>query len=471
MKQFFSLVERIASRVNASLREYDFSVDAYINAATNPRKMLGYYATYAVTSKHPLRLYFKGSNIAGSYFLGKCCVHDSVVYKSDVRGDELKRKGAPVMGAKQQPLTEDESIVIRNSFLFRTLIHSHSHNVSTPEEMFVRNSVAAHYSNIHGSTLEGCYLGIFATVDQMSLHSCVVGDFSYLQMGELFTRAIKPGTVWIEKNDFSFHYTLPPEILRRYVAFDDNHRPRGILFDFMDSKKADFDRIYDSVKLGKLPIPIPASSAVNRFSLIKGRTKIGENVLISQRAYLDNADMGRGSNAQENTFIVHSKLSGYDITAHGAKIIHCQVGENVFVAFNCFLNGKPEAPITIGQGCIIMPHTIIDSEEAIVIPENHLVWGFIGSPQDLPTHSIALDVLNESRQLTIGDMNFSGDGKLFVDGFRATIRHILEDNGAFYGKGKNRGHAQNHQSTSINTIQPYRIGPRQGLYPAISIEP
>ena len=469
MKQFFLLVERIINRVNASLREHNFSVDAYINAVNDPRKMLEYYAAYAVTSKHPLRLQFKESNIAGSYFLGKCYVHDSVVYKSDLRGDELKRKGDLVTWDKQLPLTEDESILIRNSFLFRTLIHSHSHNIAMPEEMFVRNSVAAHYSNIHGSTLEGCYLGIFATVDQMSLQSCVIGDFSYLQMGELFHRVIDPGTVWIERNGFSFHYTLPPEILRRYVAFDDNHRPCGILFDFVDSKKHDFDRIYDSGKLGKLRIP--ASSAVNRFSLIKGKTKIGENVLVSQRAYLDNADMGYGSNAQENTFIVHSKLSGHDITAHGAKIIHSQVGENVFVAFNSFLNGKPEAPISIGTGCIIMPHTIIDSKEAIVIPENHLVWGFIGSRQDMASHSVALDVLSASQGLEIGGMIFSGDGKLFVDGFRATTHHILEDNGAFYSKGKNRGHAQNHQSSAINIIQPYRIGPRRGLYPAISIEP
>ena len=389
-----------------------------------------------------------------------------------LKGDELKREGDMIMWAKQLPLTEDEFIMIRNSFLFRTLIHSRSPNIATPEEMFVRNSVAAHYSNIHGSTLEGCYLGIFATVDQMSLYSCVVGDFSYLQVGELFHRVIEPGTVWIKKNEFSFYYMLPPEILRRYVAFDDNHRPCGILFDFVDSKKHDFDRIYDSIKLAELPTP--ATSTVNRFSLINGKTTIGENVLVSQHAYLDNADMGHGSNAQENTFIVDSKLSGYDITAHGAKIIHSQVGANVFVAFNCFLNGKPEAPITIGKGCIIMAHTIIDSDEAITIPENHMVWGFIGSRQDLATNSVALDVLSTSRELTIGGMTFAGDGKLFVDGFRATIHHILEDNGAFYSKdskGKNRGHAQNHQSTSINLIQPYRVGSRQGLYPTLSIEP
>jgi carbonic anhydrase/acetyltransferase-like protein (isoleucine patch superfamily) len=311
--------------------------------------------------------------------------------------------------------------------------------------MFVRNSVAAHYSNIHGATLESCYLGMFVTVDQMSLRSCVVGDFSYLQVGEIFHQVVKPGTVWIEKNEFSFRYVLSPEILRRYVTLDNNHRPCGILFDFMDSKKHDFDRIYDSSKIGKLQIP--TTSAVNRFALIKGKTRIGENVLVSQRAYLDNAEMGRGSNAQENTFIVHSKLSGYDITAHGAKIIHSQLGENVFVAFNSFLNGKPEAPITVGNGCIIMAHTIIDSDEPIAIPENHLVWGFIGSQADLANNSVAIDVLSEARQLTIGGMTFSGDGKLFVEGFRATIHHILEDNGAFYSKGKSRGHAQNHQST------------------------
>ena len=470
MKQFFSLLKQITSRVDASLRAYDFSVEPYVNAITDPRKMVEYYATYAVTAKHPLRLHFKGSNIAGSYFLGKCSVLDSVVYKSDLRGDELKRKGdIVVMGDKQLPLTEDEFILIRNSYLFRTLIHSHSHNIEMPEEMFVRNTVAAHYSNIHGSTLEGCYLGVFATVDLMALHSCFVGDFSYLQVSELFHRFIKPGTVWVENDKFSFYYILPSEILRRYVTLDANHRPTGILFDFVDSKKNLFDRLYDNIKIGELKIP--ASSTVSRFALIKGKTRIGENVLVSQRAFLDNADMGRGTNAQENTFIIHSKLSGYDITAHGAKIIHSQLGEKIFVTFNCFLNGKPQAPITIGDGCIVMPHTIIDSEEEITIPANHLVWGFIGSRQDLATHSVPLDVLSGSRELTIGDMKFLGDGELFVEKSRARINNILEHNGAFYTKGKNRGHAQNHHRTSINTLEPYRTGPREGLYPSISIEP
>lgn len=452
-----------------NLQEFDFDVEPFVQASASLEKMLNYYASYAVTSKHPLRLQFSNSNIAASYFLGKCLVNRSVVYKSDVRGDELKRKGETIYCSKELPLVEDEVITIRDSFLFRTLIHSKSHNLETPEEFFIRNTVAAHFSNIHGSTMEGCYLGVFATVDHMSLHSCIVGDFSYIQAEELFHRAIKPGTVWIGNEDFSFQYVYPEEILRKYVSLDASFRPAGLLIDFVESRKSDFERLFEQVNMDALDTP--HSSTVNRFALLRGKTRIGKNVLICQRAYLENAEMGVGSNAQENTYIIQSKLSGYDVTAHGAKIVHSTLGVKVFVAFNSFLNGKIGAEIEIGQNCIIMPHTIIDATESITIPDNHLAWGFIGCRNDLRSNTISLDDLEKSTELVMGNMVFDGNGQAFVKAFRARFEHILELNGAYYAKGKNRGHAQSDQSASFNMIQPYRTGVNRGLYPTITIEP
>jgi carbonic anhydrase/acetyltransferase-like protein (isoleucine patch superfamily) len=469
MKQLLHLIDRISSRVNVNLQEFNFNVEPFINASADLTKMLDYYASYAITARHPLKLQFKNSNIAGSYFLGKCIVNRSVVYKSDVRGDELKRKGETMYCTKELPLVEDEVITIRDSFLFRTLIHSKSHNLETPEEFFIRNTVAAHFSNIHGSTIEGCYLGVLATVDHMSLHSCIVGDFSYVQAEELFHRAIKSGTVWIANEHFSFQYTYPGEILKKYVALDALYKPTGLLIQFVESRKAHFDRLFESLKLEVLDTP--QSSTVNRFALIKGKTRIGENVLICQRAYLENAEMGIGSNAQENTYIIHSKLSGYNVTAHGAKIIHANLGEKIFVAFNCFLNGKAHAKITIGRDCIIMPHTIIDAAEPITIPANHLVWGFIGSQDDLKNNAISLDDLLKTTELSMGSMVFHGDGKAFAEAFKARFEYILELNGAYFAKGKNKGHAQSDQSASFNMIQPYRTGPNRGMYPTITIEP
>ncbi len=46
--------------------------------------------------------------------------------------------------------------------------------------------------------------------------------------------------------------------------------------------------------------------------------------------------MGDGSNAQENTYIVNSRLAGMCITAHGGKIIHADVGQGCFVGLMRF---------------------------------------------------------------------------------------------------------------------------------------
>ena len=470
MKQMKQLIDRIVSRVNVNLNEFDFDTEGFVVNAMDYEKLLKFYAFYGITSRHPLYFHFKNSNVAGSYFLGKCYVGRSAIYKSDVRGDELKRKGDNIRCAKNIPLVEDEMITIRDSLLYKTLVHSNSHNLESPEQFGIHNTISAHYVNIHGTTLEGCFLGPFATVDLMNLHSCIVGEFSYVQAGELFHRKIDPGTVWVRNQNFEFKYKFRKDILDKFVGINSLYQPRGIIYDFVKEREPNYEKLFDVMNLE--PIKAPESSAVNRYAVVQGKTRIGENVLVAQRAFLDNAVMGDGSNAQENTYIIHSNLSDLCITAHGGKIIYADIGRETFVGFNSFINGKPDARIEIGEGCIVMPHTIIDSDAQIKIPDEHLIWGFIGSKDDIKNHTIALDDLAEVRDsLKIGKMVFTGKGSVFIDAFRRRINQILLTNGALFHNGEERGHAQDDQNISFNIIQPYRTGDRNGLYPSIRITP
>ncbi len=464
------LSDRIISRVNVNLDEFEFDTEKFVVNALDHEKMLKFYAFYGITSHHPIYFHFKNSNIAGSYFLGKCFVGRSAIYKSDIRGDELKRKGDNIRCVKDIPLVEDEMISIRDSLLYKTLVHSNSHNPESPEEFGIRNTISSHYVNIHGSTLEGCFLGPFATVDLMNLHSCIVGEFSYVQVGELFHRKIDPGTIWLKNPNFEFKFKFNKKILDHFVGVNDKWQPRGIMYDFVKEREIEYERLFEVMNLE--PVEAPASSAVNRYAVIQGDTRIGQNVLVAQRAFLDNAIMGDGSNAQENTYIINSDLKGMCITAHGGKIINANIGLNCFVGFNAFLNGKKEARIEIGDNCIVMPHTIIDSDSSIHIPDEHLIWGLIQSQADVKNHTIALDDLAEVREsVTIGKMTFTGKGSVFIEAFKKRLQNILLLNGALYSNGENRGHAQDDQHISFNIIQPYRTGERRGLYPSIRIKP
>lgn len=470
MSQLQQLIDRIISRVNVNLSEFDFDTEQFVNTALEKDKMLEFYAFYGITSRHPIYFHFKNSNIAGSYFLGKCHVGRSAIYKSDVRGDELKRKGDNIRCAKDIPLVEDEMITIRDSLLYKTLVHSNSHNPESPEEFGIRNTVSAHYANIHGSTLEGCFLGPFATVDLMNLHSCIVGEFSYVQTGELFHRKIDPGTVWLRTPHFEFKYKFKKEILDNFVGVNESHEPRGMIYDFVSECERDYEKLFEVMNIE--PIDAPATSAVNRYAVVNGKINIGENVLVSQRAYLENAVMGNGSNAQENSYIINSTLAGNNVTAHGGKIILSDLGFGTFVGFNSFLNGKSNAPIEIGEDCIVMPHTIIDPDRPIKIPPEHLIWGYISKEEDLETNTISMDDLADTRdQIRIGRMTFTGKGSVFIEAFRRRIDQILLLNGALYDNGENRGHAQDDQNISFNIIQPYRTGDLTGLYPSIRIKP
>ncbi len=185
---------------------------------------------------------------------------------------------------------------------------------------------------------------------------------------------------------------------------------------------------------------MPKSASVSRYAVIKPKTRIGANVLVAQRAYVENSFLGKGANAQENCFIINSQLEGNDITAHGAKLINTRLAEKVFVGFNSFVHGLQDSPLVVGKGSIIMPHTIIDLKEPVSIPPDHLVWGYISKPKDLQTNSISLAALAAAklRLTTIGTMEFAGSGSEFVTSFRNRIDHILEANGAYFDGRKTR---------------------------------
>ncbi len=473
MKKLEKLLDRIITRVNLNLRDTSFDVRPYVQDIVHLDQLTKFYAFYGISPNHSIRFHFSNSSLAGSYFLGQCKVDNSVLYKSDIRGDELKEKGDIFhFRGTDIPLEDDEVIWIKDSFLIKTLVHNFSHNPEKLDLFLIKNSIAAHYANIHGSPVEGCFLGPFSTVDLSSLHDCVVGAFSYLQVGELSHKKIRPGRIWIRaKEMFDFDYRYNPEILRKYIAFEPGKGTMGMFMDFAEDRKLDFQRLYDVVYLDP-HIEMPKGASINRYALLKGKNHIDENVLVAQRAFLESAWLGKGANAQENCYISYSRLEGCDITAHGATIIYAHLKHKVFVGFNSFLQGKSDSPLIIGEESIVMPHTIIDMKEPVIIPPRHIVWGFIRNNDDLKENSISLEELAKvSGEISIGAMRFKGSGGQFVQAFQHRVEHILEANGAFYDGEKGRGHAQKGQDISFNIMQPYPQGPMKGIYPAIDINP
>jgi carbonic anhydrase/acetyltransferase-like protein (isoleucine patch superfamily) len=472
MKRLNDLLERIIQRVNINLREPLFDVGPYVRDLVPLNQLTKFYAFYGITPHHPLNFHFSRSNLAGSYFLGKCHVSDAILYKSDIRGDELKRKGDIFQfEGFDIPLHEDETIRIKDSYLIKTLVHNNSHDPENLEDFIIQNTVSTHYANIHGSDVEGCYMGPFSTVDLTTLHDCVIGEFAYLQVGELAHHQVPAGTIWISGGDqFEFRYQHDPGNLKKYIRFEPGSRPQGIFIDFVENRKDDFRRVFDVVKL-ETPSSIPSGASLNRYALIKPKTQIGQNVLVAQRAYIENSWMGNGANAQENCYIIDSRLSGNNVTAHGAKIIGAELGEKVFVGFNSFLQGSKDAGLSIGENSIIMPHTIIDLTEPVDIQASHLVWGCIRKQTDVEENSMPLSELASiTGQHSLGRMHFKGNGESFVKGFQHRIEHILEANGAYFDGTSKKGHAQSSQNISYNLIQPYPEGDSKGLYPTIDIQ-
>lgn len=473
MNELNKLFERIIQKVNINLRELHFDVRPFTHELLPPDQLSRFYAFYGITPDHPLDLSFKHSALAGSYFLGKCSVANSLLYKTDIRGDELKRNGQTVSdGQFSVELTTDEMIDIRDSLLVKTLVHNFSHDLECPETFSIYDTLAMDYSNIHGAPINGCFLGPFATVDLTTVHDCVIGAYSYIQAGEIGHMQIDPGTIWVRSpENFNFLYRYPAEELASYISLSPEQVPWGKLIDFIDQHKDAFNRVFDVVNLETIS-SIPETASLDRYAVVLPSTSIGEKVLVSQRAYLENSSLGEGANAQENCFIINSSLKGFNVSAHGSKIIETDLEMNVFTGFNSFVCGRPDGRISVGENCIIMPHTIIDVEEALEIPADHLVWGLIRNSDDLEANSISLKTLeNSTAPIKRGTMHFEGNGSGFVGAFKERIHHILEVNGAFFDGEKGSGHAQRNQKLSLNTIQPFQFGEKQGLYPSIRILP
>ena len=475
MNALEKLFIRIVQRVNINLRELEFDAKPYVWDLIPKSQMIKFYAFYGISPDHPLNLQFKHSGLAGSYFLGQCQVTNSLLYKTDVRGDELKKKGDKFQFNNFKiPVSKDEEIVIEDSAFIKTLIHNFSHDPETLEKFFIKDTISTHYANIHGAPSSGCFLGPFSTVDLTTMRDCIIGTYSYVQAGEINHLNVDPGTIWVRSPDsFNFLYQYPLEKLKKYIHFEAGKQPEGIFMDFVESRKEDFQRVFDVMNIKPLT-SVPPTSSLDRYAVVNPVTKIGENVLVSQRAYLENSYLGKGANVQENCFIINSRLEGNNVTAHGAKIIEANMGKNVFVGFNSFLRGQPESRLIIGKECIIMPHTIIDIKEPLAVSPGHIVWGLVTNREELEANSIAISDLSKiDSRLSKGNMFFEGNGASFVSAFRDRIHHILETNGAFFNRTDNSrmGHAQKNQNMSFNTIQPYPRGEHEGLFPTISIQP
>jgi carbonic anhydrase/acetyltransferase-like protein (isoleucine patch superfamily) len=467
------LIDRIIDRANINLRGRDFDVAPFARGIIPLDQFARFYAFYGLSLHHPVHFHFVNSSIAGSYFLGKCFVDHSVLYKSDIRGDELKSAGEVFKhGGVSVPLHDDEVIRIKDSFLIKNLVHSNSHDPERPEEFLIQNTVSMHYSNIHGSSVEGSFLAPFATVDLTSLHDCVVGKYAYVQTGELAHRTVEPGKICVRApGAFEFEYCFPVDVLDRYITFEAGGSPGGILVEFVEARKRDFEKVFEMVR-SRDDISVPPTTALSRYAVVKGDVHIDENVLVAQRAYVEDSWLGPRSNVQENCYIIQSRLEGRNVTAHGGKVIHACLGENIFVGFNAFLQGGRDCNLKIGRDSIVMPHTIIDLQEPLEIPPCHLVWGCIRNKTDLARHSVSLDRLCEvDGVVEIGDMRFKGSGSKFVGAFRKRIQSILEANGAFFDGQGRHGHAQKGRNIAFNIIQPYPQGSRQGICPTMDIRP
>jgi carbonic anhydrase/acetyltransferase-like protein (isoleucine patch superfamily) len=473
MEELKKLFNRIVQRVNINLRELHFDATPYSVNLFPSDQMSKFYAFYGITPDHPLDLHFENSALAGSYFLGKCQVRNSLLYKSDIRGDELKRKDQVIsFGKFSLTINKDEMIDIKDSILVKTLVHNYSHDPETPERFFIKDTMAMDYANIHGSPSDGIFLGPFATVDLTTMRDCAIGAYSYIQAGEIYHMDIPAGTIWVNSpGNFNFLYRYPAADLAEYISLSPEKLPWGKLIDFIEKRKMEFQRVFDYANIDVIE-SVPKTASLDRYAVVLPTIRIADNVLVSQRAYLENSTLGKGSNAQENCFIINSCLEGFNVTAHGAKIVEADMGSGTFVGFNSFLFGKEHARLKVGRGCVIMPHTIIDIEEPLEVPTGQVVWGLIRNAEELAENSISLEKLGTlNGAFSQGRMHFEGDGMLFFKAFKDRIFHILDVNGAFYGDGEKAGHAQRNQRLSLNTIQPFQFGPNEGMYPNIRIFP
>ncbi len=467
------LYDHILTRVSINLHNSSLDIHPYLSNMRPRENYAEFYGFFGITARHSLHFRFKHSGIASSSFLGRCEVRTSILYKTDIRGDELKPKGT-VVNVNDMPikLQEDEQVVIRNSLLIKVLVHNHSHNLLNFEQFLIANTCALHYSNIHGSTVEGCFIAPFATLDFSTCRSSEFGLFSYVMVDELNHGQIPKGHVWLKKeNSFEFRYIYPCSVLKKYIMFEAGEKPKGDFIDFISEYRKNFHAPYSSVDAAITHAS--KNGSVSRFAVLMGDCSLGRNILIAHRAYLENVAFGNGGNAQENSCIINSTLEKYCVIAHGGKLLYVYLEEHVFIGFNSFLRGSEDSPIQIGSSCIVMPHTIIDAEEPITIPSGYLVWGHITHQKDLETQTMSLEEFSKIKgKICLGALVFSGLGEEFINMFIIRIEHILDENGAYYdGTEKSRGHAQYTQDAQYNLLQAYQDGPFKGLLPSRTIDP
>jgi hypothetical protein len=314
MKVLKDLKERITNRVNVNLREMDFDIRPFVDISVPLEQFTKFYAFYGLTPYHPLHIQFSNSTLAGSYFLGKCMVEYSMIYKSDVRGDELKSKDEDfICDGLKIPLHGDEEIRIKDSILIKTLVHNFSHDPENPEEFSIQNTASMPYANIHGAPVKGSFLGAFSTIDLTTVHNTLVGEFAYLQTGEMAHHFVAPGQIWISGQHFDFKYRYDPEVLARYISHEPGKPAEGEFINFIESRAHDFEGVFNSVQFSRGQA-VPAGASLSRYAVVKGNCTLSENVLVAQRAYLEDAYMGKGANAQENCFIIRSRLAGNNVT-------------------------------------------------------------------------------------------------------------------------------------------------------------
>ena len=120
-----------------------------------------------------------------------------------------------------------------------------------------------------------------------------------------------------------------------------------------------------------------------------------------------------------------------------------------------------------------MPHTIIDIEETLEIPENLLIWGLVRHKSDLEANSLPLsEVEGIAGDFTRGNLVFKGDGRALIQAYQHRMDSALKAGMPLPNETKPQNDRQQGvPEISYNTIQPYRSGKNKGLYPSIDIRP
>src|SRR5512147_1938611 len=111
MQKLDNLAEQIIRRIGVNLKRFDFDAGPYLRGCVPIPQLFKFYAFYGVTALHPIHFHFSNSNLAGSYFLGKCKVDNSILYKTDVRGDELKSKGESIQYRGTKLMLEQDELI------------------------------------------------------------------------------------------------------------------------------------------------------------------------------------------------------------------------------------------------------------------------------------------------------------------------------------------------------------------------